>query len=147
MKVHPSTPLVGRLLLIPATVLWALSVLLAIMIVEPSSAQKHISSEEAADFLGDFATVCGRVSGDYRDPKAINTLLVFGDPKSPSFTASILIPGRDLERQYEGKRVCVTGRIVDDDWEPHGFPTITVTSQSQIANDERYELWQWTKRR
>lgn len=146
MKADPSTPLVGRSLLIPAIVLSLLSVLLTIMLFEPSSAQKQISPGEAADFLGDFGTVCGRVSGVYRAPEAINTLLLFGDPIRPSFTASMLIPGRDLERQYEGKRVCVTGRIVDE-WEPSGFPSITVTSESQIANDERYEQWQWTKRR
>lgn len=146
MKAQPSTPLVGRSLLIPAIVLLLLSVLLTIMLLEPSSAQKQISSEEAADFLGDFETVCGRVSGVYRDSIFINALLLFGDPKSPSFTVSLLIPGRDLERKYKGKQVCVTGRIVDE-WEPSGFPSITVTNESQIANDERYEQWQWTKRR
>jgi len=132
VKACPSTPSLGRSTLILAIVLLSLALLLTIMLIEPSSAQKQIPSEDAADFVGYLGTVCGRVSRVHQDSKAINALLLFGDTESPSFATSILTPGRDPERKYEGKQVCVVGRIVDA-WEPSGFPSITVTDESRIT--------------
>jgi len=132
VKACPSTPSVGRSTLILAIVLLSLPLLFTITLIVPPSTQKRIPSEEAADYLGHLGTVCGRVSRVRCDPKAINALLIFGDPESPSFTTSILTPARDVKRKYEGKQVCVVGRIVDA-WEPSGFPSITVTDESHIS--------------
>lgn len=132
MKTRPPTPILGRSSLALAIVLLGLALVLTMILIEPSSAQRQISSKEAADFMGYVGTVCGRVNSVQQDPIAINTLLIFGDPESPSFAVSISRKGRDLEPKYKGNQVCVAGRIADA-WGSGASPSITVTDESQIS--------------
>lgn len=141
MQTYPSTPRLGRSSLILAIVFLSLALVLTIVLMEPSSGQKRIPSEEAADFEGYLGTVCGHVNSVRQDPEDGTTVLIFaardypsfatltfGTPHDPSFAALISIRNRETHRNYEGKDVCVTGRIVDE-----GVPSIRVTDESLVT--------------
>jgi hypothetical protein len=132
MKTNPPTPALGLSWLALGILMMLLTIVVTIVLIEPSSGQTQVTSDEAVDYVGYLGTVCGRVTGVDQDSKAINALLLFGNPEHPSFTASIFPRRTGLERKYDGKQVCVMGKIVDES-EPNGFPSIRVTDQSQIS--------------
>ena len=118
--------------MILAAIFW-LPFMLAIIPVEPSSAQKRIPSEQASDFVGYLGEVCGHVTKVRQDSKAGITFLSFGPPDGPSFMALISSRNGNVETNYEGKRVCVAGRIVNEWGGPEGVPSIRVTDELQIT--------------
>jgi hypothetical protein len=107
--------------------------MLAIIPVEPSSAQKRIPSEQASDFVGYLGEVCGHVTKVRQDSKAGITFLSFGPPDGPSFMALISNRNGNAETNYEGERVCVAGRILNEWGGPEGVPSIRVTDELQIT--------------
>ncbi len=99
-------------------------------------AQKHLSSAEAKNHIGETATVCGNVvSSRYASstkgqptflnldepyPRQVFTALIWGENRSKFGTP---------ESEYKGKRICVTGKIT----EYRGVPEIVVDSPEQIG--------------
>lgn len=83
-----------------------------------SSAKQRLTAAEAKAHVGEQATVCGRVAGFHQathiedDPTFINL-----DKPYPNQIFAILIWVYDLpkfgnlEKDYLGKQVCVTGKI------------------------------------
>jgi hypothetical protein len=98
-------------------------VLLYLLLAMASSAGgeeiQRIPASEAADHLGELATVCGRVaSAAYiTSVKGAPTFLNLGRPyPDQDFTVVIWEStrarfGRPPERAFDGKSICVTGRI------------------------------------
>ena len=129
----PSTPSPGRSSLILAIALLSLALLLTMMLIEPPSSPKPISSEEAADFVGYLGTVCGHVTRVHQDGEDGSAILVFGAPERPSFQAPISIRDMNIGKLYEGKKVCVSGRVVDEWGGSQGVPSIRVTDESQVT--------------
>jgi len=133
VKTYPSSPLYGRSTLVLAILLFSIALVLTIILIEPSSAQKQISSEDAADFVGYLGNVCGRVTSVSQDSQDRFAALNFGDSKDPSFVTFISIRGSNLQRKYAGKDVCVGGRITNEVGEPEGIPSIMVADESQLS--------------
>lgn len=98
-------------------------------------AQKHLTTSEAKEHLGEIATVCGAVLGTHfasssnKQPTFLNLDKPYPDP---IFT--IVIWGSDRskfgnpETKYANKRVCVTGNIK----EYRGAPEVIAEEPSQI---------------
>jgi hypothetical protein len=131
-KTYP-TPIVRRPSLVFAIVLLSLSLLLTIMLLVPSSSPKQIPPEEAEDFVGYLGTVCGHVTSVRQDAKDGIAFLLFGAPERPSFEAPILIRNTNAQGTYEGKKVCVSGTVVDEWGGSEGVPSIRVTDESQVT--------------
>jgi len=98
-----------------------LAILLFVLILGPASpAQKKITPAEAKDHVGEVATVCGSVAStryaastkgqptflnlEKPYPNQIFTVVIWGSRRSKFGTP---------EREYQGKRICVTGKITD----------------------------------
>src|SRR5882757_5368795 len=133
VKTHPSSPICGRSTLILAVLFLSVALVLTIILIEPSSAQKQIQSEDAAEFVGYLGNVCGRVTSVGQDSQDRFAALTFGDSKDPSFVTFISIRGSNLKRKYAGKDVCVGGRITNEVGEPEGIPSIMVADESQLS--------------
>ena len=101
----------------------------------PAGAQ-NLSPAQAAEHIGEKATVCGKVANTYyscfvsRQPTFIN----FGKPY-PDHVFSLVIAGEDRgafdncpEKLFAGREVCATGLIEEYD----GKPLMTVKDQSQV---------------
>jgi hypothetical protein len=132
MKTCPPTPTLSRSSVILAAIFW-LPFMLTIVFIEPSSAQKQIPSEQAAHFVGYLGEVCGHVTNLRQDSKAGITFLYFGPPDEPSFMALISSRNGNAETNYEGERVCIAGRILNEWGGPEGVPSIRVTDKLQIT--------------
>lgn len=98
-----------------------LSLLLFFLVLGPSSwAQKKITPAEAKDHVGEVATVCGSVASTRYavSTKGQPTFLNLEKPY-PNQIFTVVIWGRHRnkfgapEREYQGKRICVTGKISD----------------------------------
>ena len=98
-------------------------------------AAEPLDPADAANHIGEEATVCGEVSGakysDHRERKP--TFIDFGPPHpNQAFTALIWGEYRDkfdyVPESLLGKRICVSGTIT----EHKGKPEIKVTEPSQI---------------
>jgi hypothetical protein len=114
MNPYIPTPSVCRSsLIVVAIVLLSLALVLTIILIRPlSTGQNQIPSENASDFVGYFGTVCGYVTGVRQDPDDGIALLFFGAPDDPSCTTLISAPNGRAENNYQGKKVCVAGRVV-----------------------------------
>ena len=118
----------------------AVLLLSAGFLAHPALAQKRISPSEAKDHVGEVATVCGDVASTHyaHSTKGQPTFLNLDRPyPNPIFT--ILIWGSNRgkfgtpENEFRGKRVCVTGKIM----EYRGSPEIVADSPAQIKLDSR----------
>jgi DNA/RNA endonuclease YhcR with UshA esterase domain len=95
-------------------------------------AQKSISVDSAAAYIGETVTICTKVYGIKAFDKV--TLLNVGAafPKSP---LTIAISATDIANfetpleKYNGQQICVTGKVL----EFKGKPEIVVTKQDQIT--------------
>jgi DNA/RNA endonuclease YhcR with UshA esterase domain len=116
-------------------------VLLAIPLVVilgpcPLLAQKKLSATEAKDHIGETATVCGDVASTHyaASTKGQPTFLNLDKPY-PSQIFTVLIWGSNRhkfgapEKEFNGKRICVTGKIT----EYRGTPEIVADEPGQIA--------------
>ena len=100
-----------------------------------SLAQERIAPVQAKDYVGQVATVCGKVAGVHQamrskgQPTFINL-----DAAYPNQIFTILIWGSDrpkfgnLEREYADQNLCVTGAISSY----RGIPEIITTSPGSI---------------
>ena len=106
----------------------------------PSSVLSNIPSAEAKQHIGQTNTVCGLVATArfLESAKGKPTFLNFDRPyPDHTFTVAIFESDRAKfssppETLFEGKTVCVTGRIVDY----KGTPEIVVKEPSQIVIQE-----------
>jgi len=103
---------------------------------EPAS----IAAEQAAQHIGERATVCGVVEGTVYLSNSQNklTFLNFG-AAHPNQVFDVVIEDADRakfseppEIHFKGKKVCVTGTIADF----KGRPQIKVTDPGQISVEE-----------
>ena len=121
-------------LIVAAIVFLSLALVLTIILIKPLlAAPKLIPSEEAADFAGYLGTVCGHVTGFRQDPNDGIGLLFIGAPDDPSFTTLISTPNRRADNNYEGRKVCVSGRVANEWGGSQGVPSIRVTDESQLT--------------
>ena len=96
---------------------------------------QNYTAAEAAEHIGENATVCGTVSGGYyaKSSRGKPTFINL-DGKYPNqeFTVVIWNENRAAfgkpEKAYRNQKICVTGTI--DSY--RGIPQIEVTSKSQI---------------
>lgn len=98
-------------------------------------AVQAITASEARNHVGEMATVCGQVAGAHYaarsrgEPTFINL-----DRPYPDQIFTIVVWGSDRakfgrpETEYEGKDICVTGRIK----EYRGVPEIAASNPIQI---------------
>jgi hypothetical protein len=109
---------------------------LAAILLLPLEAQKKLSPAEAKDHIGENATVCGNVvSTRYAaSTKGQPTFLNLGKPY-PNQIFTVVIWGNNRgkfgrpEVEYNEKRICVTGKIV----EYRRVPEIVADDLAQIA--------------
>lgn len=101
----------------------------------PASAQETISPEDAAKFIGQQKTVCGKVaSANYATRSKGQPTFLNLDKPYPHQIFTVLIWGSDrgkFEKPPEaisGKDICVTGKIQSY----RGQPEIIVKDPSQI---------------
>jgi DNA/RNA endonuclease YhcR with UshA esterase domain len=106
-----------------------------LLVTAMAHAADPIDPADAANYIGEEATVCGEVTGakysDHRKGKP--TFIDFGPPHpNQEFTALIWGEYRDkfdyLPESLFGKTVCVSGTIT----EHKGKPEIKVTQPSRI---------------
>lgn len=83
-------------------------------------AQKRLTPAEAKEHVGETATVCGEVVSTY--PGQVFTIVIWGSNRS-KFGAP--------ETDYNGKRICVTGKIA----EYRVVPEIVADDPKQIRID------------
>lgn len=106
-------------------------VLLAVIAQKVGQCGAPISPTDAANHIGENATVTGVVDGVHQSGKGNIFLNMGGKYPNQAFTA--FIPARAAAQfsdvqQYEGKMVSVSGKITLY----HGKPEIIVTSPSQL---------------
>ena len=101
-------------------------------------AQTTIDAKDAAKHLNEKATVCGQVAGGKYLTGANITFLDMGE-SHPNELLTIVIKGDDRkkfktapEEAFKGKKVCVTGQIIDY----KGKPEIIVTDPEQVKVSE-----------
>lgn len=114
----------------------ALHSLLLIGFLAPfGQAEQKLSATEAAQHIGEHATVCGAVASTRyaQRSKGQPTFLNLDQPY-PNQIFTVVIWGEDRskfgapEEKYTGKRVCVSGDIR----EYRGRPEVIATSPAQI---------------
>lgn len=98
----------------------------------------RLSPAEANAHLGEVATVCGRVVDAKTSRYSVGglgkpiTFFLDSPQSNPEFSFAAWTPDSDklsrLKESYEGKRVCVTGKIIKLAKVPH----ITATDLSEI---------------
>jgi hypothetical protein len=114
----------------------SLTVLWAIVLVQPSAAQKKLTASEAKNHLGEVGTVCGVVASakyaagsrgrptflnlDEPYPREIFTVVIWGSDRS-KFGAP--------EGAYFHKNICVSGEIS----QYRGVPQIVANDPKQIG--------------
>src|SRR5216684_309643 len=108
---------------------------LALLLTAPSFSQKKLSAAEAKDHVGETATVCGNVVSTRYAPstKGQPTFLNLDKPY-PNQVFTVVIWGSNRhrfgepEKAFNGKRICVTGKIA----EYRGVPEIIADNPNQI---------------
>lgn len=114
------------LVLIPAFVLFALS----------CSAQKKIAAKDASKHSGETLMICDKVYATEPVKGENLTLLYLGSETGQYLTALVKGPENAKfrwhpERDFKGRKVCLSGKIVDY----KGKPAIYVTDASQLKLD------------
>ena len=100
--------------------------------------QTTIKVKDAAKHLNEKVTVCDKLyGGKYLEGAQITLLDVGGS--HPDELLTLVIKGNDRkkfktapEEAFRGKKVCITGQIVDY----KGKPEIMITDPAQIAEDK-----------
>lgn len=125
-----------RLLVIGAV--WILIVGFAI----PLSASHTIAASKARNHIGETATVCGNVAGaHYAARSRGRPTFINLDKPYPNQIFTIVIWGSDRakfgrpETEYQGKGICVTGRVR----EYRGVPEIVASNPAQIKGWQKQE--------
>lgn len=110
-------------------------ILLALLVGVATAQTEHITARQAKDHIGEVQTVCGKVvsarwaSHSKGEPTFLNL-----DEPYPHQIFTILIWGKDRpkfgapEAKYNGKSVCVTGKITEYRREPE----MAATEPAQI---------------
>jgi len=116
----------------------ALACLLGLTLTIPAIAQKKFTASEAKEHFGETATVCGAVvSTRYADSSRGQPTFLNLDKPYPNQVFTVVIWGNNRskfgtpEKDYEGKRICVTGKITAYD----GLPEIVTDEPKQIKID------------
>jgi hypothetical protein len=111
---------------------------LALVFVIPANAQKKLTTSEAKEHYGDTATVCGAVvSTRFADSTKGQPTFLNLDKPYPNQVFTIVIWGNNRskfgtpEKDYNGKRICVTGKITAY----AGLPEIVADEPKQIKLD------------
>jgi DNA/RNA endonuclease YhcR with UshA esterase domain len=114
------------------TLLW---LLIGTVLVPPAQAQKKLTANEAKEHFGETATVCGAVvSARYADATKGQPTFLNLDKPYPSQVFTIVIWGENRskfgkpENDYNGKRICVTGKITAY----AGLPEIVAEAPKQL---------------
>lgn len=101
-----------------------------------SSESKRLTTKEAADHIGETATVCGKVaSARYASQSRGAPTFLNLDQPYPNHIFTIVIWGTDRskfqtpEEYYRDKSVCITGKIESY----NKLPQIVARSPSQIT--------------
>lgn len=109
---------------------------LVLLIIQPALAQKKLTTAEAKDHIDETATVCGSVvSTRYAASTKGQPTFLNLDKPYPSQVFTVLIWGSNRhkfgepEKEFNGKRICVTGKIT----EYRGVPEIVADDPRQIA--------------
>jgi DNA/RNA endonuclease YhcR with UshA esterase domain len=102
----------------------------------PLNAQKKMSAAEARDHVGETATVCGNVvSTRYASSTKGQPTFLNLDKPYPNQIFTIVIWGNNRSKfgrpevEYNGKRICVTGKIT----EYRGVPEVIADAPAQIT--------------
>jgi DNA/RNA endonuclease YhcR with UshA esterase domain len=116
---------------------WLFS-LLCLTAVVPASAQKKLTAIEAKEHYGETATVCGAVvSTRFADTATRQPTFLNLDRPYPNQVFTIVIWGDNRskfgkpEDEYNGKRICVTGKITAY----AGLPEIVAEDPKQLRLD------------
>ena len=112
----------------------ALVVLLLMAASALSASGTTISASEAKDHVGKTVTVCGEVASvEFDDKRSNQPTFLNLDREDNVFTVVILPADRpkfgDPEKDYDGKRICVTGIVKLY----KGMPEIIARDPSQIT--------------
>jgi hypothetical protein len=108
------------------------ALLLVVALAATTHGAKTIGWEDAAKQVGEEVTVEGRVMGVHCSP--LSCLLAF-EPTFNGFTAVIQassfddFPPKELDQRYSGRKVRVTGKVVERD----GKPEIIVDKPAQLV--------------
>jgi hypothetical protein len=112
--------------------------LIGSVLVSPIQAQKKLTASEAKEHFGETATVCGAVvSTRYADSTKGQPTFLNLDKPYPNQVFTIVIWGDNRskfgkpENEYNGKRVCVTGKITAY----AGLPEIVAEDPKQLHID------------
>jgi DNA/RNA endonuclease YhcR with UshA esterase domain len=99
-----------------------------------SSAQTSIQAKDAAKHLNEKVTICDKVYGGKFLSNANITLIDIGGAH-PNELLTLAIKGDDRKKfknapdvAYKGKKVCITGQVIDY----KGKPEIIITDTTQI---------------
>ena len=100
--------------------------------------QTRIAAKEASKHLNEKVMVCDRISGGkYLDHSNITLIDVGGN--HPHELLTLVIKGNDRKKfktapedAFKGKKVCITGQIIDY----KGKPEIVITDPEQIKEDK-----------
>ena len=132
VKPNRSALLVGILLCLIVTLV------LVTLLLQPAHAQKKLSAVEAKDHIGETATVCGNaVSTRYAASTRGQPTFLNLDKPYPNQIFTVVIWGSDRskfgapESDYNGKRICVTGKIT----KYRNVPQIIAERPQQIQVD------------
>jgi DNA/RNA endonuclease YhcR with UshA esterase domain len=111
-----------------------LTCLVAAISVTRSSAQTNISAKDAAKHINEKVTVCDQVFGG-KFLSGPNITLIDVGGSHPNELLTLFIKGDDRkkfktppEEAFKGKKVCVTGQVIDY----KGKPEIIITDTAQI---------------
>lgn len=112
-----------------------LTALIVIVLLSPIQAQKKLAVSEAKDHISETTTVCGSVASTRyaASTKGQPTFLNLDKPY-PSQIFTVLIWGSNRlkfgepEKEFNGKRICVTGKIT----EYRNVPEIIADDPKQI---------------
>jgi hypothetical protein len=114
--------------------------LIGSVLVSPIQAQKKLTASEAKEHFGETATVCGAVvSTRYADSTKGQPTFLNLDKPYPNQVFTIVIWGDNRskfgkpENDYNGKRVCVTGKVTAY----AGLPEIVAEDPKQLSIDTR----------
>jgi micrococcal nuclease len=115
---------------------FALVPVLILLLSVSCMAQKKIAAKDAVNHKGETLMICDKVFNTEVSKTENTTLLYVGSEDGRYLT--ILVKGPEHpkfnwhpERDFKGRAICVTGKIVDY----NGKPAIYVTEASQLKPD------------
>lgn len=116
----------------------SVALMLVVLLVQPTLAQKKLAAAEAKEHFGEAATVCGEVvSSRYAASTKGQPTFLNLDKPYPNQIFTVVIWGQNRnkfgkpEENYKEKRICVSGKITAY----AGLPEIVVNDPQQIKVD------------